>query len=95
MPAATLSSKGQLVIPKEVRDRMGVRPGDRVDFVMQDNGDVLIRPAVASIDQLYGLLHRPGQRAVSVEEMNEAVAQRAAADDRRIRRQWRARRGKR
>jgi AbrB family looped-hinge helix DNA binding protein len=94
MPAATLSSKGQLVIPKEVRDRMGVRPGDRVDFVMQDNGDVIIRPAVVDVRHLKGLLYRPGRRAVTVEEMNDAIGRYLAADDARIRRQWR-RRGKR
>ena len=73
MPSSTLSTKGQIVLPKEVRDFLELRPGDRVDFVVRDNGDVLIRPAVIDIRELKGLLRRPDQRAVSVDEMNAAI----------------------
>jgi antitoxin PrlF len=60
MPTATLTSKGQTVIPKAIRDHLGLHPGDALDFVVQDNGDVLIRPATEDIRRLKGLLHRPG-----------------------------------
>jgi AbrB family looped-hinge helix DNA binding protein len=46
MPTATMSSKGQTVIPKAMRERLGLRPGDALDFVVQDDGDVVIRPAL-------------------------------------------------
>ncbi|HPD15663.1 MAG TPA: AbrB/MazE/SpoVT family DNA-binding domain-containing protein [Planctomycetota bacterium] len=73
MAAARLSTKGQLVIPKVIRDRLGVHPGDRVDFVVQDNGDIVIRPATVDVRELEGMLYRPGRRPVSIEEMNEAI----------------------
>jgi AbrB family looped-hinge helix DNA binding protein len=73
MPHSTLSTKGQLVVPKEVRDFLRVRPGDRIDFVVHDDGRVTIRPAVVDIHELRGLLHSPGRAAVSVEEMGRAV----------------------
>jgi AbrB family looped-hinge helix DNA binding protein len=76
MPTATLTSKGQTVIPKPIRDQLGLRPGDTIDFVVQENGDVLIRPAVQDIRQLKGILHRPGRSPVSVEDMSLAIKSR-------------------
>jgi antitoxin PrlF len=76
MPTATLTSKGQTVIPKAIRDHLGLQPGDTLDFVVQDNGDVLIRPATEDIQRLKGLLHRPGRLPVSVAEMNQAIRNR-------------------
>ena len=76
MPHSTLSTKGQLVVPKEVRDFLRVRPGDRIDFVVRDDGQVTIRPAVVDIHELRGILHAPNRPPVSVEEMNRAVRNR-------------------
>jgi AbrB family looped-hinge helix DNA binding protein len=76
MPGATLTSKGQLVIPKAIRDHLGLHPGDQLDFVLQDNGDVLIRPAVEDVRSLKGLLRRRRRRPVTLDEMNRAIRQR-------------------
>ena len=76
MPTATLTSKGQTVIPKAIRNHLGLQPGDALDFVVQDNGDVLIRPATEDIRALKGLLRRPGRLPVSVAEMNRAIRNR-------------------
>jgi len=76
MPTATLTSKGQTVIPKAVRDHLGLQPGDILDFVVQDNGDILIRPAVHDVQRLKGMLHRPGRKPVTIKEMNLAIKQR-------------------
>jgi AbrB family looped-hinge helix DNA binding protein len=78
MPAATLTSKGQLVVPKSIRDFMGLHPGDRLDFVVLDDGTVLMRPATEDVSLLKGLLRRPGRAPVSVEEMNRVIRQRGA-----------------
>ena len=43
--ATTLTSKGQVTIPKKVRDAVGLKPGDHVDFVVGDSGDVVLRRA--------------------------------------------------
>jgi len=76
MPTATLTSKGQTVIPKAIRDHLGLQPGDSLDFVVQDSGEVMIRPATEDIRRLKGLLHRVGRLPVSVREMNQAIRQR-------------------
>jgi AbrB family looped-hinge helix DNA binding protein len=77
MPTATLTSKGQMVIPKAVRDQLGLQPGDNLDFITQENGDVLIRPAIEDIRRLKGLLHRPSRASVSLEDMEQAIRKRA------------------
>ncbi len=72
MPTATLTSKGQTTIPKEVREYLGLKAGDRIDFLLID-GKVILRPATVDVRSLKGCLHRPGRKPVSVEEMSLAV----------------------
>ena len=76
MPTATLTSKGQTVIPKAIREQLGLKPGDTIDFIIQKNGDILIRPAAQDVQKLKGMLHRPGREPVSIEDMNIAIKQR-------------------
>ena len=76
MPTSTLTSKGQMVIPKAIRDRLKLEPGDRLDFIIQEDGDILNRPVSDDVQTLKGLLHRPGRPAVSVEKMNQVIRER-------------------
>lgn len=76
MPTATMTSKGQTVIPKPVRDFLGLHPGDLVDFILQDKQTVLLKPASQDVRKLKGLLHKPGRKAVSLEAMQRAIIQR-------------------
>jgi len=73
MPTATVTTKGQVTIPKSVRDLLHIEAGDQVDFLVTDRGDVLVRAVSGDIGELRGLLKRPRRRGVSVEEMNAAV----------------------
>jgi AbrB family looped-hinge helix DNA binding protein len=75
MPTATLTSKGQTVIPKAIRDQLGLQPGDTLDFIVQESGDVLIRPATEDVRQLKGLLRRARRGPVSLEDMAKAIRQ--------------------
>ena len=77
MSLATLTSKWQMVIPKPIRDHLGVRPGDLVDFVIQKDGKVIVRPAVLDVKQLKGALAKPGRKPVSVDQMKQIVRKRA------------------
>ena len=80
MAASTLTSKGQITLPKALRDRMGVRKGDRVVFQIDEQGRVMLVPETRDpLGNLVGLLrHRAKDRPATVEEMNEAVRTRAA-----------------
>lgn len=77
MSSATLTSKGQITIPKDVRDALHLEPGDQLDFIIQDDGRVLVRPATLNVIDLKGILHRKGRRPVSVQEMHAAIVKRA------------------
>jgi antitoxin PrlF len=76
MPTATVTSKGQVTLPKKVRDALRVKPGDQVDFVLDAEGDVRVRAARIDVRDLKGILHRPGRKAVSLQAMEVAIARR-------------------
>jgi antitoxin PrlF len=73
MPTATLTSKGQITVPKAVRDRLRLRPGDALDFVMADNGEIYVRAGTVDVADLQGLLRRPGRKPVSLDAMDESI----------------------
>jgi len=85
MSGSTITSKGQITVPKEVRDHLHLKEGDRVEFLIEAGGKVELRPVPSSILGLCGVLHRPGMRPASIEEMDEAVGRYLAEDDQRIR----------
>ena len=76
MATATLTSKGQITIPKSVRDSLQLHTGDRIEFVVCDSNEALLRPITKSVDEVFGKLHTPGQVPLTVEEMDAAVADR-------------------
>ncbi|MGH8218927.1 MAG: AbrB/MazE/SpoVT family DNA-binding domain-containing protein [Steroidobacteraceae bacterium] len=78
MAAATVTSKGQITIPIEVREALGLDAGDRVEFVEAEPGRFELVPATRSVTALKGMFGKP-KRAVSVEEMNAAIARRGAS----------------
>lgn len=73
MTTATITSKGQLTLPKEIRIALGVGPGDRVDFVRMEDGNFAVLPATQSVKSLKGLIPRP-KKAVSLDDMDAAIA---------------------
>jgi antitoxin PrlF len=78
MTTATLTSKGQITIPAEVREALGVDSGDRVEFIEIAPGRYEFIAATKSVTALKGMFGKP-RKSVSIEEMNAAIAQRGAA----------------
>ena len=76
---ATVTSKGQITIPKKVRDALEIGPGDRVSFVIRGDGVVELRPETVDLLDLYGMLQHEGE-PVSIETMNEDIADAVAED---------------
>ena len=72
---AILTSKGQITIPKDVRDALGLATGDRVEFVPDENGVYRMIAATRDVRHLKGLIEKP-PKAVSVEDMNGAAGPR-------------------
>ncbi len=78
MTTATVTSKGQVTIPVDVRQALNVEVGDRVEFVEIEPGRFEMIAATRSVRELRGMFGKPRKR-VSIEEMNQAIAARGAA----------------
>jgi antitoxin PrlF len=87
MAIATVTSKGQITLPKEVREYLHLAEGDRVEFVIEGKGMVQVRPLAGSVRGLFGCLRGSGGRtAPSLEELEERLIDSLAEDNERIRR---------
>jgi AbrB family looped-hinge helix DNA binding protein len=73
MPTATVTSKGQVTLPKKVREALKIGPGDQIDFVVEGDGRVSVRPVHIDFTERRGLLHRRGMKPVSLDEMDAAI----------------------
>jgi AbrB family looped-hinge helix DNA binding protein len=86
MSTAALTSKGQITIPIEVREELGLKAGDRIEFVKSEEGKFFIQPKKGSIMNLRGIFKWTGKPA-SVEEMDQAIAAHIVEDWERFERQ--------
>jgi antitoxin PrlF len=75
MAIATITSKGQTTIPSDIRRHLKLKPGDRVQFLVEPDGKVVLVPATVDARELEGLLV-PAPRRVSLEEMEAAIRKR-------------------
>ena len=66
----TMTSKGQVTVPREIRERLGLKSGDKMAFTMLSDGTVVMRPKTRRLADLAGALSRPGQPTVSIEDMD-------------------------
>ena len=73
MPRSTLTSKGQITIPKAVREALHLDVGDRIAFEVRDDGIVEMRPEAGDLLALYGSLAPPKGKRVSLEAMQQAI----------------------
>lgn len=76
MSASTITSKGQTTIPKNIRKHLKLQPGDKLDFVIDKEGKVVIEPNTLDVKELEGILYRPHRKVVSIREMKTAVKKR-------------------
>jgi AbrB family looped-hinge helix DNA binding protein len=67
---ATLSSKGQTTIPKEIRDSLSMKAGDRMTFTLMPDTTVIMRVKTKSVTELAGLLHKKGRKPVPIEQLS-------------------------
>ena len=67
---ATLTSKGQTTIPKQIRDSLGMKAGDRMTFTLMADGVVLMRVRNKSVMDLAGSLYKKGRKPVSIEQLS-------------------------
>jgi AbrB family looped-hinge helix DNA binding protein len=85
MATSTLTSKGQITLPRAVRDQLGLAQGDRVEFTVESGGRVLLRPATERKGpRVVGLLnHLQRRRPLGSEQIRSALRRRARTKYRR------------
>jgi len=76
MTESTITTKGQCVVPKKIRDYMRLNPGDKIDFVIREDGEVYVRPVILDLWELKGQLKKPARKPVTLKEMEKAVRKR-------------------
>jgi AbrB family looped-hinge helix DNA binding protein len=67
---STLTSKGQTTIPKDIRDRLRIKPGDRMTFTLMPDGTVVMRVKNKRVVELAGTLRRKGRKPVPIEQLS-------------------------
>lgn len=72
MARAKLTSKGQITVPKPVRDALGIHPGDRLNFRVREDGTITVEAETVDVRSLRGRL-KPGVRGVTIADMNAAI----------------------
>lgn len=75
MPSATLTSKGQITLPAEMRTKLRLVPGSRLDFEEQPDGSFLVRRKTRDIRELKGMLKAPPRVVVSLEDIDRAIGE--------------------
>ena len=76
----TVSETGQITIPQEIMDYLKLSSGSKISFAIDEKGQVKIVPLNFSVEELAGILHRPGMRKATIEEMEIAILE--GANDR-------------
>lgn len=78
MPFGKLTSKGQITVPKSIRDALRLETGDRVQFRLREDGVVEMLPETGDLISLFGVLKPPKDKSVTIEEMDRAIKRGAA-----------------
>lgn len=76
MAFATITTKGQVTIPKKIRDALKLRTGDKIEIIVTDKMEAVIRPVSKTVDELFCKLQKPEQKPISIEDMKNAIANR-------------------
>ncbi len=77
MPSSSLTTKGQITLPKQIRDRLGIKTGDRVAFREREDGTIVVEAETTNLLDLRGAV-KTRVRGITIEDMKEAVRKRAA-----------------
>ncbi|VXD13352.1 Transcriptional regulator, AbrB family protein [Planktothrix serta PCC 8927] len=76
MSKTQVTDTGQIKLPENIINYLNVKPGDILDFTIDADGRVFINRLPSSVQELKGILHRPGMQPVSIETMNDVIKQR-------------------
>ena len=72
MALTTVTTKGQVTIPKEIRDSLHIKSGDKLEIIIKDD-EAIIRPISKTVDEVFGILKKNDSPIASVEDMDKAI----------------------
>ena len=75
MLTTTVTDTGQITLPDEIRQHLKLVSGSRVEFVIDENGQVKLFPLDVAVETLSGILHRPGMKPSTLEDMEIAISE--------------------
>jgi AbrB family looped-hinge helix DNA binding protein len=75
MLSTTVTDTGQITLPGEIRQHLKLVSRSRVEFVIDEDGQVKLFPLTVAVETLSGFLHRPGMQPASLEEMETAISE--------------------
>ena len=70
MAQSIITSKGQVTIPKKVREKLHLQRGDKVDFILKDDGSAILQPMAKSVEDVFGMLAKEGGKSFSTDEID-------------------------
>jgi len=82
---ATVTDKGQVTVPKNIRDQLHIATGSKLDFEVEKDGSLRVRVLARGSENLFGLVHRPGAKPLSIKEMDEGIVAATKARNQRSR----------
>ncbi len=76
MTLATITTKGQVTIPKKIRESLKLHTGDKIEITLTAKREAIIRPISKKVDDIFCKLHKTGRKAVSLEDIDNAIKNR-------------------
>jgi antitoxin PrlF len=73
MALAKITTKGQFTIPREIRESLKLKTGDKIEIILKGDREAIIRPVSKKVDEVFRRLHKPGARGVTPEEIDAAI----------------------
>jgi len=71
MSLAKMTSKGQITVPKTVRDYLELHTGDKVEFIIDEKGRVIMTPKTLDVEDIFGMIE--AHKKMSIDDMNKAI----------------------
>jgi len=80
MSLATLTTKGQVTIPKSIRESLKLHTGDKIEITLTTEGEALIRPVSKKVDDVFCKLYESGREIVSLKKINSIIKSRMKSE---------------
>lgn len=73
MPVSTITSKGQVTLPKKVRDRLHLKAGDKLDFRVEEDGSIRAYPIARKVSEVFGVFAEKASQPYTAAETKKRL----------------------